>query len=213
MLSNRLPVSKELQAKAALHVHRSSNVAFIPYSLNIQERICRSWCGLGMVKFSHKCDMYCTRLPGRIFKWLDRDEVDRGNVRKLYVQCGILGIGLLTTTTTFADECSVIKSKVVEYRNCNGSLCNPALFATGKKGAVYLATGHHPLSFTVHVPTFSPRLAEINQGLPIPGALPKSYYTVATSLRVPVTLIYKEKFTPSTVDSYFLSQSFSLFSL
>lgn len=98
--------------------------------------------------------MYCTRLSGRIFKRLDRDEVDRGNVRRLYVPCRILGIGLFTTTTTFADERSVIKLRVGEYRDCNGSLCSSALFATGKKGNVYSTMGHHPLSFTVHVPTF-----------------------------------------------------------
>lgn len=150
LLPNRSPVS----ARAALLVHRSSNVAFIPYSLNIRERIRRSWCGLGMAKFSHRCDMYCTRLPGRIFKRLDRDEVDRETSLSEACTCyaGIFGIGLSTTTTTLADERSVIKSRAGEYRDSNGSLCNPTFFATGKKGTVYSTTGRHPLSFTVHVP-------------------------------------------------------------
>lgn len=118
--------------------------------------------------------MHATRpgLPRRIFKRLDQDEVDRETSLSEGCTCDarFFGIGLSTTTTTFADERSVIKSRAGEYRDSNGSLCNPTLFATGKKGSVYSTTGRHPLSFTVHVPTLPSQLAGINQGLPIPGA-------------------------------------------
>jgi len=139
-----------------------------------------------MAQFSRRegCDIYCTRLSGRIFERLDRDEVDRETLKVVRAtRCRDF------RDWSFDDDVDdrirrrtlpVIKARAGEYRDSNGSLCNPTLFATGKKGNVYSTTGHH-LPFTVHVHDAS-HLAGINQGLPIPSALSKSYYTVATGL-------------------------------
>jgi len=178
LLSNRSPVSEA----ACVSFFAPS----IPYSLNIRKRICQFWCGLEMAKFSRRegCDIYCTRL-GRIFERLDRDEVDRETLKVVRaMRCRDF------RDWPFDDDVDdrirrrtlpVIKAWAGEYRDSNGSLCNPTLFAIGEERKRVLDYGSPPVSL-YRTRTDASQLAGINQGLPIPGALSESYYTVATGL-------------------------------
>jgi len=110
-----------------------------------------------MAKFSRRdrCDIYCTRLPGRIFERLDRDEVDRETLKVVRaMRCRDF------RDWSFDDDVDdrirrrtlpVIKARAGEYRDSNGSLCNPTLFATrGRKETCtrLRVTTRFPLPYT-----------------------------------------------------------------